>query len=245
VRGAKLSSTKAYLDLLKLSLTDEIYAGCRKQGDPRPERAHTMLSVERLQNIQECIDAVIDRGIDGDLFQAGVWRGGAAAFMGLAAQALIWKRRGRGLSAGFRPVWAADSFCGFPPAARPEDRVFRPGDMSVTPSEVKANLKAHGAKTLVHLWKGYFSDSLPRWSGQFCHRKLAVLHIDADMYDSTQDCLEHLYKHVPVGGFVIIDDYGAHAECRAAVEDFRLTQGIIDEPVQVDWTAVYWRKSHA
>ncbi len=40
------------------------------------------------------------------------------------------------------------------------------------------------------------------------------------MYESTMKALEHLYDKVSDGGFVIVDDYGALPNCRAAVEDF-------------------------
>jgi hypothetical protein len=43
---------------------------------------------------------------------------------------------------------------------------------------------------------------------------------------------------------LIIDDYSI-PQCRQAVEDFRLANGI-DEPIEeVDWSGVYWRRTHA
>jgi len=241
-----MSNTDAYLDLLKLSLTDGIH--CPRPMDPqtgqpsgpRPERAHTMLSIPRLELIQHCIEeVVVVDPIPGDMFQAGVWRGGAAVFMALATQVY---RRSWGCTI-LRKTWAADSFCGFPPPKRKEDKGFTTGDMSVDRRTVQHNFGLYGASDLVDLWHGYFSSSLPKWRKEHPDRKIAVLHIDGDMYDSTMDCLENLYWRVPIGGYVIIDDYGAHKQCRDAVEDFRVCMGIVDEPVKVDWTAVYWRKS--
>jgi hypothetical protein len=52
-----------------------------------------------------------------------------------------------------------------------------------------------------------------------------------------------LYPKVSAGGFVIIDDYGAISQCRKAVVDYRTKMDIVDEMQQVDWTAVWWRKS--
>jgi Macrocin-O-methyltransferase (TylF) len=46
-----------------------------------------------------------------------------------------------------------------------------------------------------------------------------------------------------VGGYVIIDDYGALEECRQAVGEFRERHGI-EEPIEeVDWTGVRWRRT--
>src|SRR2546423_13829179 len=65
------------------------------------ELAHTMVGRKRLDNIQYCIEAVLDEGIPGDFLEAGVWRGGSCIFM-------------RSILAAYgvtdRTVWAADSF---------------------------------------------------------------------------------------------------------------------------------------
>ena len=47
-----------------------------------------------------------------------------------------------------------------------------------------------------------------------------MLRLDGDMYSSTWDVLTALYRRVPVGGFVIIDDY-ALSGARLATHDFR------------------------
>jgi predicted O-methyltransferase YrrM len=63
------------------------------------------------------------------------------------------------------------------------------------------------------------------------------------MYGSTIQALEALYDRVAVGGYIIVDDYGAVAGCRAAVDDFRAKRGITAPLVSVDWTGHHWRKS--
>jgi O-methyltransferase len=56
------------------------------------------------------------------------------------------------------------------------------------------------------------------------------------------DALNNLYDKVSVGGYTIIDDYGAVPTCKQAVEDFR-TQHKIFEPVQsIDWSGIFWKK---
>lgn len=85
---------------------------------------------------------------------------------------------------------------------------------------------------------GWFRDTLP--GAPIEH--LAVLRVDADMYGSTMGALEALYPRLSPGGFAIVDDYGAVAACRAAVDDFRARAGIAEELVEIDWTGVYWRR---
>jgi len=86
--------------------------------------------------------------------------------------------------------------------------------------------------------KGWFAETLPAAPIE----RLAILRIDADLYASTRDVLEHLYPRVAPGGFVIIDDYGSIPPCRQAVDEYRTSHNI-DEPMSfVNRTVVYWRK---
>ena len=60
-------------------------------------------------------------------------------------------------------------------------------------------------------------------------RRLAILRLDGDTYESTMDVLLAAYGLVSVGGFVIIDDFHLNG-CRRAVFDFRAARGI-REPI--------------
>ena len=57
------------------------------------------------------------------------------------------------------------------------------------------------------------------------------------------EALQYLYSKLSVGGYCIIDDYGAVVGCKRAVQDFRKAQNITDELKQIDWTGVYWQKT--
>ena len=85
--------------------------------------------------------------------------------------------------------------------------------------------------------EGWFRDTLPNAPVD----RLCVLRLDGDMYESTMIALENLHDRVSPGGFIIVDDYGAVAGCRAAVDDFRRLRGITAELVPIDWTGHYWR----
>lgn len=210
----------------------------RALGRDWPADAETMIGIARLDNLQQCIEAVLRDGVPGDLIEAGVWRGGATIFM-------------RGALAAYgdrsRIVWAADSFAGLP---RPDaDRApLDAGDtawafsaeLAVPLDVVKANFERYGLlDDRVRFLAGWFKDTLPSAPIE----RLAVMRLDGDMYESTMDALVALYPKLSPGGFVIVDDYGALANCRAAVHDFRASHGI-DEPIEkIDWTGVYWRRS--
>ena len=67
---------------------------------------------------------------------------------------------------------------------------------------------------------------------------------NGDMYQSTMDALRYLYPKLSVGGYVIIDDYGAVPGCKAAVEDFRAEHRITEKPEHIGWTGVFWKRLH-
>jgi O-methyltransferase len=56
---------------------------------------------------------------------------------------------------------------------------------------------------------------------------VALLHLDTDWYVSTRHELEHLYPRIPVGGVLIIDDYGHFKGARKAVDEYLKGHGIL------------------
>jgi hypothetical protein len=56
------------------------------------------------------------------------------------------------------------------------------------------------------------------------------------------DALVHLYPKLSIGGYVIIDDYGAIEACRQAVHDYRTAHDITEDIRVIDWTGVYWQR---
>ncbi len=63
------------------------------------------------------------------------------------------------------------------------------------------------------------------------------------MYESTIQAIEALYPRLSVGGYLIVDDYGAVKGCREATHDYRDAHGITDQIHQIDWTGVWWQKT--
>lgn len=57
------------------------------------------------------------------------------------------------------------------------------------------------------------------------------------------DALVSLYPKLSIGGYIIIDDFGAIPACAKAVYDYREAHQISDTIHQIDWTGVYWKKT--
>lgn len=208
----------------------------RAEGRDWPVEAETMIGLRRLDNLQYCITNILRQGVPGDLIETGVWRGGATIFMRAVLKAY---------GDTERLIWVADSFQGLP---RPDSRryptdagdrhwAFKP--LAVPLEEVKANFLRYGLlDDQVRFLPGWFRDTLPNAPME----RLAVLRLDGDLYESTIVALRSLYPKLSVGGYVIIDDYGAVPACKMAVHDFREEQGIKEELVSIDWTGVFWQR---
>jgi O-methyltransferase len=241
--NATVGAERLYLELLKGCLTRTIVgeaqpfdADTRRLGRDWPQAAETMIGSVRLDNLQHCIESVLHDNIPGDLIETGVWRGGATILM-------------RGVLAAHgitdRIVWVADSFAGLPPPnaqAYPADAgdphwTYR--ELIVPLKTVQENFARYGLlDEQVRFLVGWFRDTLPTAPID----RLAVARLDGDMYESTMDALVALYPKVAIGGYLIVDDYGAVPGCRRAIDDYRQRQGIIEPMTAIDWTGVFWRR---
>jgi O-methyltransferase len=245
----------AYLDLLKLSLCDlagtmtmsvgRLEGGVaasreltgdgvrlRAAGMDWPLQGLTMVGLRRLDDLQACVETIAREDVEGDLIEAGSWRGGASMLMRATLDTLD--------EAG-RTVYVSDSFEGFPEPDDPEraqDEWDAIDYLAVPLEQVQESFARLGLDHGVQFVPGFFADTLPQLRG---HR-WSLVRIDGDSYESTRVALGALYPGLSNGGYVVVDDYGALEECRQAVDEFRIEQGI-DEPLEeVDWTGVRWRR---
>lgn len=243
------SLVQRYLNLLEASLTgmlieDPSCSGMKFDPNNRllgrdwPSLAFSMIGSVRMRNLRYACETVLLDGVDGDFIETGVWRGGACILM-------------RGILEAYgdnlRRVFVADSFAGLPP---PDAKKFPIDDdgfgfhtfteLQISRSDVEDNFRRFGLldQRVVFL-EGWFKDTLPIAPID----QIAVLRLDGDMYESTIQALDALYRKVPYGGFVIVDDY-ALAPCAKAVHDFRERYGIGSPILPIDGTGSYWRVDH-
>jgi O-methyltransferase len=205
-----------------------------------PADAFTMVGVDRLENVQACVEDVLRNSVPGDLIETGVWRGGTTILM----RALLKLNDVRD-----RIVYAADSFQGVP---KPDVENFPADDtepitqlsgfdlLAVPLREVKENFRKFDLldEQIVFV-KGWFRHTLPSLEGH----TWSVIRLDGDLYESTIIALESLYPGLSVGGYLIVDDYGGIEACRQAVHDYRAAHKIEDEICGVDSSGVYWQKT--
>lgn len=209
----------------------------RELGLDWPAEAETMIGMQRLTSLQECVQTALAEDIPGDLVECGVWRGGACILMRAVLAAY---------GDATRSVWLADSFQGVPrsdPANYKADKGIRAelaaGILGVSEAEVRANFERYGLlDDRVRFLPGWFKDTLHDAPIE----RIAVLRLDGDLYESTIQALDALYPRLSPGGFCIIDDYHALKPCEQAVTDYRTKHGVTAEIVEIDGTGVFWRK---
>lgn len=208
----------------------------RGSGLDWPSQAHSMIGLKRMENIQNCVESVLENSIGGDMVETGVWRGGACIFM----RALL-----KANNIQDKAVWVCDSFEGLPPANKekyPLDDGFEfskfNDQLAISLEEVKDNFEKYGLlDDQVKFLKGWFSETLPTAPIE----KISILRLDGDMYESTMDALVNLYSKLSVGGYCIIDDWSI-LTCAKAVKDFRAEHNIEDNIISIDKSSAYWKK---
>jgi O-methyltransferase len=245
----------AYLDLLKLcpcdlagtttisvgAMADGTVISRELRGDETRLRAAgmdwplqglTMIGLGRLDDLQRCVETVVADGVRGDVIEAGVWRGGASLLMRATLDTL----------GDDRTVWVADSFQGFAPSDAPADDGsidLRAFDFpAVSEEEVRESFARLGLEDGVRFVHGFFEDTL----GALAAERWAIVRLDADTYEPTSHALRCLYPGLAVGGYLIVDDYGAFEGCRRAVDEFRREHAIVEALEPVDSTCVRWRR---
>jgi O-methyltransferase len=244
----------AYLDLLKLCLTDlagtgttsvgalpdggvvarELHGDGRKlrsAGMDWPLHGLTMVGLRRLDDLQTCVESVVADDVEGDLIEAGAWRGGASILMRATLDTL----------GDARTVWVADSFEGFAgEESDPDAAVLSAFDFLAAPvDDVRESFERFGCAGGVELVPGYFDDTLPALTG----RRWATVRLDADTYEATRQALACLYPGLARGGYLIVDDYASFEGCRRAVDEFRAEHGIEEPLEEVDFTCARWRRT--
>jgi hypothetical protein len=194
-------------------------------------RNYTMTSKEIMFSTYQAARYVAERGIPGDIVECGVWRGGSALLSGLTVRAAEARRPRRGwLVSRRRKLWLYDTFEGMTaPTAQ---------DIDLTNTSAAQYMAEHSDEgrwcyadeddvRRVFASEGFGAQDMEVVKGdvvQTLHarrpRRIALLRLDTDWYESTKAELELLYPRLSRGGVLIIDDYGHWEGARQAVDEF-------------------------
>lgn len=195
---------------------NKIYSFCKKE---------TMTSIERMNSLYEAVKYIEKNNIPGDIVECGVWRGGSSM---LVAKTL------KSLNSENRSIYLYDTFSGM---SEPTENDFKEGlnkkdvfnmwkksqsnsynDWCYAPiSVVKNNLfKTKYNKDKLVFIKGKVEETIPKK----IPKKISILRLDTDWYESTYHELTHLFPLLVKGGVLIIDDFGSWQGAKKAVLDY-------------------------
>ncbi len=200
----------------------------------------SMTSPERMLALIRATRYVAEHSIKGDIVECGVWRGGS---MAVAARTLI------DCDSNQRTLWMYDTFEGMsPPTEDDVDYLGRSADELLKTEDpadeqsVWCRAPLDGVRTvmaetgydsgLIRFEKGKVEETLP----QTRPKRIALLRLDTDWYESTRCEMEYLFPLLVPGGVLIIDDYGHWEGCRRAVDEYLASHGITMLLNRIDYT---------
>jgi O-methyltransferase len=167
----------------------------------------TQVHPVRQANLLRLARLVEQEGVPGAVVECGVLDGGTAAIMAY------------GTAASGRPVHLFDSWEGLPETSPADGEAGKEwiGEVVGSPRRVVRIFKKLGVNMdRVTFHAGWFDRTFPVAQID----TIALLHLDADFYESTRLSLETWYPRLSPGGWVQIDDYAAFEGCRRAVDEF-------------------------
>ena len=79
---------------------------------------------------------------------------------------------------------------------------------------------AHKGFQNIELIEGNICSTVPQYAQQHPELKIALLHLDVDIYRPSQVVLNELFDRLVPGGLLVLDDYGTVAGETQAVDEF-------------------------
>ncbi len=124
-----------------------------------------------------------------------------------------------------RKIIGFDMFGKFPETKFEGDKKYRKkfidsaGENSITEKELAEVFELKNLKNY-ELVKGDINQTIPEYVKNNPHLKIALLHIDTDVYEPAVTILREMYEKVVKGGIIAFDDYGTFPGETQAVDEF-------------------------
>lgn len=193
-------------------------------------KRYTMTTLERMYALYKAIEFIVASGVDGDVVECGVWKGGSAMMCALALMEFGEDKKSIYLYDTYRGMteptevdrdWSGESaHARWNELQRGEDL----NEWDLAPlEEAKANMYSTGypLERLVFV-EGKVEDTLPGTAPE----RISLLRLDTDWYESTYHELAHLFPRLSRSGVIIIDDYGFWEGQKRAVDQYLAEQRI-------------------
>lgn len=199
---------------------NKIYLVCKK---------YSMTPKERMYSLYLAVKYIIQSDIPGDFVECGVWAGGSSMLVALTLNEM---------NCTNRRIWLYDTFEGMTKPTKEDITTFNKEHVGKTYEAQKKfggwcavninlvknnlNLTKYPIKNIEFV-KGKVEDTIPKRSP----KKIALLRLDTDWYDSTKHELKYLFPILSKKGVLLIDDYGHFDGARKATDEFFKRKNIL------------------
>jgi O-methyltransferase len=231
------------VDIIRKTARTAVPEGVRRRlrGVAQPATPDLMASAHaaslvtplNLHLLHELVQRLGRLGIEGDIVECGVYRGGSAAVLGSAM-----------LGLGDDPprkLWLFDSFAGMPPAGDEDGEFSHTLEGTYVGSEEQTRALLEQAAVPPRRFEivtGFYADTFPTVKTP----RTALLHVDCDFYEPVKLTLEKFFPRLSPGGFVVLNDYGIYKGARTATDEYFEVRGLDIDPVAIDPTASFFQK---
>ncbi|WP_420264247.1 TylF/MycF/NovP-related O-methyltransferase [Candidatus Magnetominusculus dajiuhuensis] len=145
-----------------------------------------------------------------------------------------------------RKIIGFDAFGKFPDQESPADQKFikefegEAGE-GISIEELR-KVFIHKSIGNYELIQGDICATIPKYLSEHPELKIALLHIDVDVYKPTVVILNNLYERVVRGGLVVFDDFGVVAGETQAIDEFIDGKDVVIEKLSISHIPSYIRK---
>ena len=199
---------------------EEYYQICKKES--------LNVSKERFVSLYQSINYIYKNDIEGDFVECGVFMGGSAMMISFAM------REFDKINNSSKNLWLYDTFEGMAnPTIHDENILNEKATTELKNKTKKENskdiwayssidyVKQNIKKTNIKLERvKYIKGLVEKTLIKDKPKKISLLRLDTDFYESTKIELEELYPLLETGGIIIIDDYGHWKGCKKAVDEY-------------------------
>ena len=183
---------------------------------------YSMTNVERMWSLIQSFHHIRQESLKGDFVECGVWKGGNIILLKKLIQKFNLKKN----------IYGFDTFEGMVEPSfydvnynnKSAKKMFdehvekKIGFAMCSLEDVKKNIKKNTNIDNIFLIKGKVENTLR--NKQKLPKKISILRLDTDFYESTKIELEVLFPRLVKGGVLIIDDYGFWKGAKKAVDEY-------------------------
>ena len=199
---------------------DKYYQICKKES--------LNVSKERFASLYQSINYIYKNNIKGDFVECGVFMGGSAMMISFAMKDF------EKINTSVKNIWLYDTFEGMAnPTVHDENILNQKAIIELKNKKKKENSKDIWAYSSIdyvkqNIKKTYIDPERVKYIKGLVEetlienkpKKISLLRLDTDFYESTKKELEELYPLLEKGGIIIIDDYGHWKGCKKAVDEY-------------------------